>query len=84
MEKINELENLTGSERVTRLFVAIGVIVAIMESSLVGSTLFAVINLLAIAFATIAIVGWDPVRAISLRSKLVREKYRVQHSRRHV
>ena len=73
-ENINyaNFENLTNSERVARVVVSIAAIVVAMESSIAGTTLFAVISVMGIALSLSGIVGWDPVRALS--SKKVEEK----------
>ena len=67
MKTQENFENINTSERTTRFVVSMVAIVAAIESPLVGSTLFAVVNLLAIALATVAIIGWDPLRALTQR-----------------
>ena len=58
-------ENLSHSERVIRVIVSTAAIIIAMESSIAGSTMFAVISILGIALAMTGIIGWDPVRALS-------------------
>lgn len=75
MKSSNQFENLTGYERVVRFGVSVGVIVATTHSVLVGTTAFAVVNILAILLSTTAIIGWDPAKALSVRAK----RFATQH-----
>jgi len=63
-------ENLNITERAARVIVSTAAIVVSMSSSIAGTTLFAVICLLAIALAMTGIIGWDPVRAMSNKSEV--------------
>ena len=83
MKDLAKYENISGKERIIRFIVSYAVIVGAMESSLVGTSLYAVINLLAIAFATTAIIGWDPAKALSLRSGLKIDSYNNTHGSHH-
>ena len=62
METKYTLDNLSTTERYMRFGASVVAIIAAMESS-VGSSLFAAINFTAIAVASTAIIGWDPLKA---------------------
>lgn len=62
-------ENINNSSRITRFVTSVIIVVTAMSSPLTGSTLFALLNILAILLATSAIVGWDPVVALMNRQK---------------
>lgn len=62
METRNTFENLSTTERAVRFAASFLAIVATLEISLAGGV-FAAVNIAAIAVATTAIVGWDPVKA---------------------
>jgi len=53
---------MTVKERVTRFLVSTTVLVVTIASPVAGTTLFIVVNLVAIALIMAAIIGWDPVR----------------------
>lgn len=57
-------ENLNVSQRIARFGISMIAIVVAMESTLAGSTAFAVVNMSAIALATLAIIGWGPLKAL--------------------
>lgn len=84
MNSINQFENLTVTERVVRFFVSAGVIIAAMQSSLVGTPAFAVLNILAVALATTAIIGWDPAKALGTRRKNSLAEHADHHHGHHV
>ena len=69
MKHTKHSENLTSNERAARFAISAIAVIAAMESSLVGTPMFAAINIVAIALATTAIVGWDPLKAIFTSSK---------------
>ena len=58
-------ENLSNTERFARVVVSIAAIVVAMESSIAGTTMFAVVALIGIALSLTGIVGWDPIRAFT-------------------
>jgi hypothetical protein len=69
MKQSTKFENLSSVERVVRFVIGAGAAVAAMESSLVGGPLFTVVNILAIALATTAILGWDPLKNLTQSAK---------------
>jgi magnesium-transporting ATPase (P-type) len=80
MKNYQQFENINVTERITRFVVSIVVIAAAMHSPLVGSLSYALINWLAISLATVAIIGFDPVKSmyLQLKQSLVR-----QHQQQH-
>ena len=60
-----KFENLNTTERFVRFLISFAAIVIMMESTIAGSTLFAVGCLIAIALATTAIVAWDPLKSVT-------------------
>jgi len=69
MKNYANFENLNTTERAARFVVSFAVIVGTLYSPMVGSTLYAVINLLAIGLAATAIIGWDPAKALTFGKK---------------
>lgn len=84
MNYLHTFENLGISERVARFIASTVAIVVAMESPIVGTIMFAVINILAITLVTTAIIGWDPVKFLSHRNRTVRESYQTPESKHHV
>lgn len=76
-------ENLSNTERAIRFAITLAALVVIMESSLAGSMLFAVLFIIGVAFATTAIIGWDPLKSVSLNMKLQRKGASVGHTQKH-
>ena len=76
-------ENLSTTERAVRFTISTVAIVAMLGSSLVGSALFAGACLLAIAVATTAIVGWDPVKTITFSANPLRKTVHTGNNHKH-
>lgn len=72
-------ENLNITERTVRVIVSTVAIVVAMESSIAGTTMFAVISLLGIALAMTGIIGWDPVSALSAKESQVKVHHDSHH-----
>lgn len=84
MERVNNLENsgfenISYSARVTRFVISMIAIVVALNSPLTGTTLFSIINLFAIALVLIAVLGWDPLVALSRRFKVTKAPFAVGH-----
>ena len=69
MKNTTHFENMGLTERNIRFVINAAAIIGEMQTGLVGSPLFAVINVIAIAVATTAIIGWDPLKSLSLGLK---------------
>lgn len=62
METKTTFENISTTERWVRFVISVAAIVGAVEST-IGAAAFAAINFAAIALATTAIIGWDPMKS---------------------
>ena len=62
---IKVFENLNLNERIGRFVVSLIVVVFGMQAPWVGTSMFAVANIIAIVLVLTAVIGWDPVRSIA-------------------
>lgn len=58
-------ENLGNTERFVRFTLSYAAIVVMLESTITGSTMFAVLNIITVAIAMTGIAGWDPLKALT-------------------
>lgn len=65
MKNATQFENLGATDRVLRFVISMVAILAAMESSLAGTPALATISVLAIALTTTAVIGWDPLKALT-------------------
>lgn len=68
MKTQDQIENVSQSAAVVGIVASAVIVVVAMESNFVGSPMFGVVSILAIALATAAILGWSPAKS-SLASK---------------
>jgi len=80
MKSYSNFENLNVVDRTVRFAVSVFVIIGVMNSSIVGTLLFAVITLLAVGLATTAIIGWDPAKAWTLKTNAMITHKQTMHN----
>lgn len=83
MKNTTAYENMNVTERNIRFVISAAAIIGAMQTSLVGGPLFAAINVLAIALATTAIIGWDPLKAVFKSAEKPVSRQRVAYTDQH-
>lgn len=83
MKTTTQYENLSSTDRVIRSVVSVAAVVGAMETSLVGTPAFTAVSVVAIALATTAIIGWDPVKALLKSATRALTHQGVSHSGHH-
>jgi hypothetical protein len=62
MKNQDQFENVSQAAAVVGIVASAAIVVVAMESNLVGSAMFGVVSIFAIALATAAILGWSPAK----------------------
>lgn len=76
-------ENLSTPERAVRFLISLAAILLMMQIDFVGSAFSGVSFIIAIALATTAITGWDPLKSLSLNMKSHLHGSRISQKEKH-
>lgn len=76
-------ENLSNVERGIRFGLSLAASVLMMATGFAGTNISGVAFLVSIALATTAILGWDPLKSVSLNMKSLFKGSGISHSEKH-